>query len=101
MVNNHFAVDSLLSVQADQDLVACVRSCLYVFCEASRTIISNHKIDYWLVGLDNPLHGFRQHGLLTIWIIVKYLDIPFGVGLLLVAMREWYLERLQRKLLFW
>jgi hypothetical protein len=32
---------------------------------------------------------------------VWYLGIPFGVDLSLVAMWDWFLERLQHKLLFW
>ena len=33
--------------------------------------------------------------------IVRYLGIPFGVDLSPIAMWDWYLDRLQRKLHVW
>jgi len=71
--HNHFADDSLLSVRVDQDSVAGARDCLSVFCEASGAIVSDHKMDYWLVGLDEALSGF-----LTGWLDKTHVAITCG-----------------------
>jgi len=56
MINNHFVDDSLFSSSADKEFVLAFRDCIIVFCEASREIVRDHKIDYWLVGLeDRPM----------------------------------------------
>ena len=55
MVNNHFADDSLLSMHVEQSLVDGAHACLVLFCLALSAMVSDHKIDLWLVGLDSPL----------------------------------------------
>ena len=54
MVNNHFADDSLMSMKAYQDSIVGAQDCLSTFCEASGVVVNDHKINYWLVGLDEP-----------------------------------------------
>jgi hypothetical protein len=72
-----------------------------MLCEASRAIVSDHKTSYKLVGIDDPLTWIP-----TTWkfvcpgVILRYLGIPFNVGLSLIAMWDWCLERLHGKLLF-
>jgi len=53
MIKNHFAYDSLFSVSIDQKSISTARDCLVVFCEASGAIVSDHKTNYWLVGLED------------------------------------------------
>jgi hypothetical protein len=73
-----------------------------VFCEASGEIVSDHKINYWLVGLeDHPMWFPAAWRFVQPGVIVWYLGIPFGVDISRVAMWDWCLERLQCKLLFW
>jgi hypothetical protein len=49
MVNNHFANDSLHFVRGNQDIVDGTRACMDLLYETSSAIISEHKIDFWLV----------------------------------------------------
>lgn len=95
MVNNHFTDNSLLSVSVEQRSVNGALPCLDTLCVTSGFVVSNHKIEFWLVGLDSPpdwipaMSTYIQPG-----VIVKYLGIPFGVGLSPVSMWEWYLQKL-------
>jgi len=100
MVNNHFAGDSLLFVRVNQESVARARDYLSAFFLAFEAMVSDHKTDYWLVDLDELL-DLCPPTLIIVHqgVIVRYLGIPFGVGLSLVAMWDWCLECLQRKLL--
>ena len=57
MINNHFVDDSLFSVFADKESILAFRDSIIVFCEASGEIVRDHKIKYWLVGLeDRPMY---------------------------------------------
>ena len=62
-----------------------------MFFHAFGALVSDHKIDYSLVGLDDtpdwipPSWRFIHLG-----VIVRYLGIPFGVGLSPMAMWNWY-----------
>jgi hypothetical protein len=74
--------------------VLVARDCLTVFYEAFVAIVSDHKIDFWLVGLDEP-HAW----ILAAWnfvhpVVVRYLGSPFCVGLSLVAMWDWCFKQL-------
>jgi hypothetical protein len=53
VINNHFSDDSLLSISTNQELVSTSRDCLAMFFEDSKAIVSDHKIDYWIVGLED------------------------------------------------
>jgi hypothetical protein len=53
MVNDHFADDSLLLVSVDQESVSAARDCFILFCEVVGAIVSDHKTNYWLVGLED------------------------------------------------
>lgn len=46
MVNDHVVDDSLLSLRADQDVVASVIDCLSIYFHASRDLVSDRKTDY-------------------------------------------------------
>lgn len=87
MVNHLFADDSLLSVCVDQGSVDGARDCLAVFCKAFGAVVSDHKTNYWLVGLEDPPDSIPPA-----WtfvrpsVIVCYLGIPSSVGLFPVAM---------------
>jgi hypothetical protein len=83
---------TLLFVNVDYRSVDGAFSCLDTFCAASGVVVSAHKIDYWIIGLDTPPKWIP-----TTWshirpeVILKYLGILFGVGLSLVAMWDWCL----------
>lgn len=63
-----------------------------MFYEASQAIINNHKTDYWLVGLDEPPTWIPSAWtFVNLSIIVRYLGIPIGLGLSLIAMWDWCL----------
>jgi hypothetical protein len=40
---------------AEWESVLVARECLIMFCDASGAIVSDHKTDFWWVGLDEPL----------------------------------------------
>jgi hypothetical protein len=102
MVNNHVIDDSHLSVSVGKGLVDGALACLDMFSATSGVVVSDHKTNYWLVVLDAPLDW-----ILVAWnhiwlrVIVRYLGIPFGVGLLPIAMWDWCLQRFQNKLNVW
>jgi hypothetical protein len=63
-----------------------------VFCEAFGVIVSDHKTNYLLVGLDEP-----PSWIIVVWnlippsIIFRYPRILFGMGFSLVAVSDWYM----------
>jgi hypothetical protein len=50
-----FTIDSLLFVITERGLVDGTLACLDMFCEASGFVVSAHKKDSWLVGMDASL----------------------------------------------
>jgi hypothetical protein len=54
MVNNRFADDYLISFQSDQGSVGSARKCLNLFFITSRVVMSDQKIDFQLISLDEP-----------------------------------------------
>jgi hypothetical protein len=53
-VNIHFVDDSLLPLRVEYKSVDGASTCLDTFCFASGVVVSTHKIDFWLVGLNSP-----------------------------------------------
>jgi hypothetical protein len=53
MVNNHFLDDSLFSVRDEQESVDGALTCLDTFCVASGAMVSVHKTNFWIIGLDS------------------------------------------------
>ena len=102
MVNNHF-----IYVYYFYDCWEKIFFNIYVlfdfFYKAFGAIVSEHKTNYWIIGIDNLPKWIPK----TSWkflqpsVIVRYLGILFGVNHSLVSMWGWCLERLQWKLLFW
>ena len=85
-MNNHFVDDSLLSLRADQEVIANARDCLSIFLHACQALFSDNKTYYWLVGLEDPLDWIPSSWKFShLGVIVRYLRIPFGVGFFLVA----------------
>jgi hypothetical protein len=101
IINNHFVDDSLFTTFVDKNFVSTTKDCLAMFCKASWKIVSDHKTNYWLVGIeDYPMWfptswRFFQQG-----VIVQYLWIPFRVDISLVAMWDWCLEILNCNIIF-
>ena len=82
MVNNHFVEDSLVSVRDDQDSFISVQDYLSKFLNSSRAIINDHKIYYWLDGLDEPPSWISIAWIFVLpRVVVTYIGIIFGVGL--------------------
>lgn len=54
MITNHFANDSLLLARVERKSVDGALACLDTFCSASGSMVSGHKTNFWLVGLDAP-----------------------------------------------
>ena len=82
MANNHIVHDFFLSFQVDQNLVSSCRGFLSIFSNASRATISDHKNDYWLIGIDgSPIWIPLAWTLFHPCVIVRYIRIPFGMGL--------------------
>jgi len=92
MLNNHFVDDYLIFISVDQGFANVALSCLDTFCATLGIMVSAHKIDYWLIGMDSP-----PEWILASWshirpgVIVRYLGIPFEFGLSSVAMWDWCL----------
>jgi len=92
IVNNHFVNDSLLFVSDEWGLVDGSLACLDTLCVTSSSMVSSHKNDYWLVGMDTLLDWIpttQTH--IQTSVIVRCLGIPFGVVLFLVSMWDWCL----------
>jgi hypothetical protein len=51
-------------------------------------VVNAHKTDFWLIQIPTAWPYFIPE------VIVHYLGISFGVGLSLVAMWDWCLQRL-------
>ena len=72
-------------------------ACLDKFCMTSSSVVNVHKIDHWIVGLDDAPSDWISSVWTYIWfgVVVKYLGICFGVGLSPVAMWDCCLQWLQ------
>jgi hypothetical protein len=88
MVNYHFVDDSLLSMQIDQSSIDGACACLDLFCSASGVVVSEHRMDFWLVGLDT-----LPHWILVAWTLVRGDCKVFGhtiwSGVSLVSIWDW------------
>lgn len=77
----------MLSFCANQELVTSARYRLSLFCQASGVLISDHKTNHWLIVLEEaPNWIHTTWTFIHLFIIVRYLRIPFGVGLSSLAM---------------
>ena len=66
-----------------------------IFYSASRVVVSEWKTNYWLVGLKDSLAWvLPSWNWVKLGVIVHYLDILFGTGLLVVDTWNWCFERL-------
>lgn len=102
IVNNHFTDNSLLSVRIDHVLVEGTRHCLDIFFHVSGRVVSERKIDFWVVGIDDLVAWIPSLlKYIRLGVIMLYLGISFGTRLLVVAMWDWCLYKLQTKILMW
>ena len=53
-MNNHFVDNSLLSMTTEKESISTAMKFLSLFFKPLGVIVSDHKTNYWIIGLDNP-----------------------------------------------
>ena len=97
MTNNNFVDDSWLLNQATTQLVDSAKDSLFIFSKASDAKISDQKIEYFFLSLEEPPNSIPPTWTFTLqFVIVRYPSILFGMRLhkLLCVIGVWSIYNL-------
>ena len=76
MVRDHFVDDSLLTMTTEKEYIITTMQFLALFCKELGAIVSDTKIDYQIIGLNDPPTWIpTSWNFVQLGVIVKYLGI--------------------------